>query len=165
MAPGRAIHLHAAPRARRQPVVECPAPPSDGPPGLGRAKGGGAVEGRGKRATLGEAVVDRLHHLAPEQVAAALTLVEDSRVVEERLDEIELRAHESAEAVHAVEDARQEPEPPPDLTGRQSVPERPHLFVDVAGEGAEERVAPFEITVDTEAGGARVGDLHERELR
>src|SRR5438093_9510461 len=84
------VHLDAVPGGAGDPVMERPAPAAHGALRPRLAEGRRAVERRAERSPLGEARVDQLHDLAAHEVAAAPALVEDRRVVEERLDEEQL---------------------------------------------------------------------------
>src|SRR3989441_8086897 len=112
---GRPIHLDPAPGAPRHPVVEGPAPAADRATRFRRTERCGAVEPGREPAPLGELRVEALHDLAAEEIAAAMPLVEHGRVIEERLDEIDVGADQAAEPVHGVEHAREQAEPPADL--------------------------------------------------
>src|SRR5262245_47824672 len=83
-------HLHALPRTGEQPVVDGPAPAPRRVLLAVRAKGRRSIEAAMEVAPGAESLVDGFHALAPEDVPAASALVEDGRVIEERLDEIEL---------------------------------------------------------------------------
>src|SRR6266571_3701645 len=109
--PDRLVHLHTAPCARgpgwtspprsacRKRVARC-------------AERCGAVEPRREPAPLGELRVEAVHDLAAEEIAAPMPLVQHGRVIEERLDEVELGADQAAEPVHGLEHAREQAEPP-----------------------------------------------------
>src|SRR2546422_551711 len=136
------VHLDAGPGAARDPVVERPAPAADRATRLRGPEGRGAVEPGREPAPFGELPVEVVHDLVPEQIAAAMALVEHDRVIEERLDEKDLSADEAAEPLHGIEDSREQAEAPAHLPGGQAILGSAHLLIDIAREGAEERVAP-----------------------
>src|SRR6185295_15210731 len=148
MTAGGLVHLDAAPGMAGHAVVERPAPAAHGEPRPRRAERRGAVEAPGERAGLGELIVDALHDLAAHDVAAAAALVEDGRVVEERVDEVEVLADDPAEGLHALEHTGEHAQAAADLPRREAVAHRARLLVQVARRGAEQRVAPGGVAVD-----------------
>ncbi len=130
----------------------------------GAAKRCGIVEPCTQHPPGGESGVDLLHTLAAKQVVAAAALVEDRRVIEERLHEVELAAEQPAEGVHALQHSYEHAQTSPHLAGTQAGVERAHLLADVAGRRAEERVLAVVIAVDIVPRCRHVGELHERQL-
>src|SRR5262249_40001198 len=92
--PGRGarspVHLPDLPVTREQAVVDGPAPAPRRVLLASRAKGRRPIEAAMEVAPGAESLVDGFHALAPEDVPAATAFVEDGRVIEERLDEVEL---------------------------------------------------------------------------
>ena len=97
--------------------------------------------------------------------ALPAALVEDGRVIEEWLDQVEFLAEEPAEIVHRGEHAPEEPEAAAHLPRREPGADRPLLLGEVAGERPVERVLAVGITVDRVPGRRRIVDLDERQLR
>src|SRR5881628_478221 len=143
VAAGGLVHLHSAPRSAGHAVVERPAPPADTPLRPPLAERRRAVERCAERPALAEGGVDLCHDVAAEEIPAAAPLVEDGRVIEERLDQEEFLPDEPAEAFHALEHAGEEAQSRPDLPRRQAVPHGAQLLLEIARRRAEEGVAPI----------------------
>src|SRR5262249_58891045 len=84
-----------------------------------------SVEGSLEPAADSELGVDRLHQLLTEEVGTALTLVEQRRVVVERLDEEQLGPEQAAEVFHGRHHPAEESEAATDLPGREAGSEGP----------------------------------------
>src|SRR5213593_4346395 len=141
VAAGGLVHLHPAPRGAGHAVVERPAPSPDAPLRPPPAERRRAVERRAERPTLAEGRVDLFHDVAAEEIGAAAPLVENGRVIEERLDQEEFLPDEAAEAFHALEYAGEESQSRPDLPWRQAVLHGAQLLLEIARCRAEEGVA------------------------
>src|SRR6266508_952546 len=128
----RLVHVDAPERVAEDAVVDRPAPAAHGlletrPPERRR------VVERGEQPPVRlEPVVDLVHPLAPHEVAAAVSLVEDGRVVEQRLDQEEVGAEPAAELLHAPEHTADEAQPAADLSRGEAVREGPSLLGEIA---------------------------------
>ena len=112
-----------------------------------------------------ELPVDGLHQVPAEQVVTAVPLVEERRVIEERLHEEQILPEETAEVFHGVEHAPEEPEPGPNLARGEPGRRRPPLLGEIPRQRPEERLLAVVVPVDPESLGGRIRDLHEGELR
>src|SRR5881628_1037115 len=120
---GHAIHLHSGrsltERLTEDAVVDRPAPAPHGLSEAGPAKGRRAVE-TPTQATAGlESRVDLVHSIAADEVAAAVALVVQRGVIEERLHEIEVATEQAAKIVHALEHVSEHAEALAHLSRRQ----------------------------------------------
>src|SRR6266508_5307717 len=116
VAAGGLVHLHSVPRGAGRAIVERPAPAPDGELRPRPAERRRAVERRAERPALAEGRVDLVHNLPAQEIPAAAALVEDGRVIEERLDQEELLPDEPAEAFHGLQHALEESQSRADLS-------------------------------------------------
>jgi len=144
--------------------MDGPAPPADRLVEPGLTEGRGAIEATTEPAARRELCVDRLHEVPAEQVVAAVPLVEERRVIEERLHEKQILAEQAAELPHRVEHPAEEPEPRADLTRSEPGSNGPTLLGKVPGQRAEERVLSVLVPIDAEPPRGRIGDLDEGKL-
>src|SRR5438094_795947 len=113
-------------------VVDRPAPAPHGLSEAGPAKGRRAVETPTQGTAGLESRVDLVHSIAADEVVAAVALVVQRGVIEERLHEIEVATEQAAKIVHALEHVSEHAEALAHLSRRQPGAEGAHLLVHVA---------------------------------
>src|SRR3990172_1962958 len=141
-------HLHLAPGPLQNPIMYRPASSPHGRLTAWLAERRAAVELHGKRSPRRKAPLGLVHQLPSEEIPAAVSLVNNSRMIEERLDQKEIHAEQPAELFHALEHAPEQTETAPDLPWREPGLERAQLLREIPADTAEERVLPILGSVD-----------------
>src|SRR5437899_4805551 len=143
-AAGQAVHLDPTPpspvEGGEDAVVDRPATPADRPIEAPLAKCGGAIEGGVKAPSRVELPMNLLHQLAAEEVAAAVPLVTEGGVVEERLNQEHFLPKETTKVLHGVADAPEEAQAAAHLAGGEARPEGPLFLFEVPGDRPEQGV-------------------------
>src|SRR6185436_5485439 len=151
---GEAVHLHAAPgravERAQDAVVDSPAPPPDRPVESRLPERGRPVQRVVETTARPELLVDGLHQVPAEQVVTAVPLVEERRMVEERLHEEQILPEETTEILHGVEDAPKEAEPGPDLARGQPGHGGPPLFGEIPRQRPEQGLLTVVVPIDPE---------------
>src|SRR5262245_13479004 len=109
--------------------------------------------------------IDSLHQLSTQKIVAAVALVEERGVIEERLHQEQLLPEQPAEILHSIEHPTEEAESRAHLARREPGHHGPALLSEIPAHGAEERVLAIVVPVDAESQRVRVRDLNEGQLR